>query len=246
MSGHNKWSTIKHKKGAADAKRGRLFTKIIKEIAVSARSGGGDPDSNPRLRAAIIAAKAANMPADNIKRAIQRGTGELDGVTYEELTYEGFGPGGVGILVEIMTDNKNRTAAEIRHIFTKHGGNLAETGAVRRLFDKRGYITVDRDKITEDSLMELALEAGALDMSTAEEQYEIFTEPDQLEAVKSTLEAKKIPIASAQIDMIPSVEVELTDQKAAQMLKMMEAFEDHDDVQNVWANFDIDLKSLPS
>jgi len=244
MSGHSKWSTIKHKKGAADAKRGRIFTKIIKELTVAARNGGGDGDSNPRLRAAILAAKSANMPADNIKRAIQRGTGEIEGVIFEELTYEGYGPGGVAVLLEIMTDNKNRTAAEVRHIFTKYGGNLGETGSVRRLFEKKGYITVEKGAVVEDTLMEIALEAGALDMQTGEDHYEIFTAPDQLEAVKNALETKKVPLAGAEIDMIPSIEVQLADQKASQMIKMMEIFEEHEDVQNVWANFDIDEKEM--
>ncbi len=244
MSGHSKWSTIKHKKGAADAKRGRLFTKIIKEMTVAARNGGGDADSNPRLRAAVIAAKAANMPADNIKRAIQRGTGELDGITYEELTYEGYGPGGVAVLLEIMTDNKNRTASEIRHIFAKYGGNLGETGSVRRLFEKKGYITVEKSAAAEDSLMEIALEAGADDLTSSGDEFEIYTAPDQFEAVKSALEAKKIPMANASLDMIPSMEVELSGAKAGQMVKMMEAFEDNEDVQNVYANFDIDEKSM--
>jgi YebC/PmpR family DNA-binding regulatory protein len=244
MSGHNKWSTIKHKKGAADAKRGRLFTKIIKEITVSAKNGGGNADFNPRLRAAVVAAKEANMPAENIKRAIQRGTGEIDGVSYEELTYEGYGPGGVAVLVEILTDNKNRTASEVRHIFTKYGGNLGETGSVRRLFEKKGYITVDRKTIEEDALMEIVLEAGALDMVPGDEQYEIFTAPEGIEEVKKALEEKKVVLASSSVDMIPSIEVTLTDNKAQQMLKMMDAFEDHEDVQNVWANFDIDDAEL--
>jgi YebC/PmpR family DNA-binding regulatory protein len=240
MSGHNKWSTIKHKKGAADAKRGRLFTKIIKEMTVAAKNGGGDPESNPRLRAAVLAAKSANMPADNIKRAIQRGTGELDGVSYEELTYEGYGPGGVAVLVESMTDNKNRTVAEIRHIFSKYGGALGETGSVRRLFEKKGYISVEKSAVGEDALMETALEAGADDMQTGEDAYEIYTAPDAFEGVRSALEAKKIPMQSAEVSMIPTMEVALDGSKAAQMIKMMDAFEDHDDVQNVWANFDID------
>ena len=240
MSGHNKWSTIKHKKGAADAKRGRLFTKIIKEMTVAAKNGGGDAEANPRLRAAVLAAKAANMPADNIKRAIQRGTGELEGVNYEELVYEGYGPGGVAVLLEIMTDNKNRTVAEIRHAFSKYGGALGETGSVRRLFEKKGYIAVEKSAIGEDALMETALEAGADDMQTGDDVYEIYTAPDAFEAVKAALEAKKIAVQSAELSMIPTIEVALEGSKASQMLKMMDVFEDHDDVQNVWANFDID------
>src|SRR4029079_16799528 len=193
MSGHSKWATIKHKKGAADAKRGRLFTKLIKEITMAARLGGGDAESNPRLRKAIDDAKAVNMPADNIKRAIQRGTGELPGVTYEEVTFEGYGPGGVAILIEAMTDNKNRTLPEIRTIFSKNGGNLGESGSVRFLFQKKGYIAIEKDKATEDAGMEAAIEAGADDVRTTDQYHEVVTEPDAFPAVKSHLEGKKIP-----------------------------------------------------
>jgi len=243
MSGHNKWSTIKHKKAAADSKRGKIFTKIIRELTMAAREGGGDPESNARLRSAIAAAKQANMPADTMKRALQRGTGELEGAAYEEFVYEGYGPGGVAVLLEIVTDNKNRTASEIRHIFSKHGGNLGESGTVRHLFDKKGVITVPKSAIGEDALMELVLEAGALDMSTEDdESYEITTEADlsALEGVKQALEEKQIEVETAELAMVPSIEVPVEDEKANQILKMMDAFEEHDDVKNVWANFDID------
>jgi YebC/PmpR family DNA-binding regulatory protein len=240
MSGHSKWATIKHKKGAADAKRGRLFTKLIKEITMAARLGGGDPGGNPRLRKAIDDAKAVNMPADNIKRGIQRGTGELPGVSYEEVTYEGYGPGGVAVLIEAMTDNKNRTLPEIRTIFSKNGGNLGESGSVRFLFQKRGYLTIEKDKATEDQVMEAAIEAGAEDVTSTGEVHEIFCAPDSLPQVKSALEAKKLPLAVAEIDMIPTTEVALDQRKADQMLRLMEAIEDHEDVQHVWANFDFE------
>jgi YebC/PmpR family DNA-binding regulatory protein len=214
MSGHSKWATIKHKKGAADAKRGRLFTKLIKEITMAARMGGGAPEGNPRLRKAIDDAKAVNMPAENIKRGIQRGTGELPGVSYEEVSYEGYGPGGVAVLVDAMTDNKNRTLPEIRTIFSKLGGNLGAEGSVRFLFQKKGYFAIEKDKATEDSVM--------------------------FAAVKARLEEKKLPLAVAEISMIPTTEVVLDPRKAEQMMKLMEALEDHDDVQHVWANFDFE------
>ena len=238
MSGHSKWSTIKHKKGAADAKRGRVFTKLIREMAMAAKQGGGDPASNPRLRKAIDDAKAVNMPADNIKRAIQRGTGELPGVSYEEVTFEGYGPGGTAILIEALTDNKNRTLPEIRTIFSKHGGNLGESGSVRFLFQKIGYIAIEKDKASEDAVMEAAIEAGADDVETTELYHEIKTSPESFPTVKGQLEAKGLPLAVAEISMIPSTEVSLDARKADQMVKLMEAIEDHDDVQNVWANFD--------
>jgi YebC/PmpR family DNA-binding regulatory protein len=236
MSGHSKWSTIKHKKGAADAKRGRLFTKLIKEITMAARLGGGAPESNPRLRKAIDDAKAVNMPADNIKRGIQRGTGELPGVNYEEITFEGYGPGGVAVLVEAMTDNKNRTLPEIRTIFSKNGGNLGESGSVRFLFQKKGYLAIEKDKATEDAVMEAAIEAGAEDVKTTDQYHEVMTEPEAFGSVKSQLEEKKIPIAVSEVSMIPTTEVELDSRKADQMMRLMEALEDHDDVQHVWAN----------
>jgi len=240
MSGHSKWATIKHKKGAADAKRGRLFTKLIREIAMAARTGGGAPESNPRLRKAIEDAKAVNMPADNIKRAIQRGTGELPGVSYEEVTFEGYGPGGLAVLIEAMTDNKNRTLPEIRTIFSKHGGNLGESGSVRFLFQKKGYIAIEKDKATEDAVMEAAIEAGAEDFSTTDEHHEIQTAPEVLPEVKARLEEKGLPLAVAEVSMIPTTEVSLEPRKAEQMMKLMEALEDHDDVQHVWANFDFE------
>jgi YebC/PmpR family DNA-binding regulatory protein len=235
MSGHSKWSTIKHKKGAADAKRGRIFTRLIKELTVAAREGGGNVDTNARLRKAYDDAKAANMPADNIKRAIQRGTGELPGVQYEEITFEGYGPGGAAIFIEALTDNKNRTLPEIRHMFTKNGGNLGESGCVRFMFDKKGYIAVERDKIGEDKLMEIALEAGADDLVTDDSEYfEIYTAPEALPDVKSALEAKGVPIAASETSMIPQTPVKLDEAKSAQLMKLMEAIEEHDDVQNVW------------
>ncbi len=238
MSGHSKWSTIKHKKGAADAKRGRIFTKLIREMTMAAKQGGGAPESNPRLRKAIDDAKAVNMPADNIKRAIQRGTGELPGVSYEEVTFEGYGPGGTAVLIEALTDNKNRTLPEIRTIFSKHGGNLGESGSVRFLFQKMGYIAIEKDKASEDAVMEAAIEAGADDAETTGQYHEITTSPDGFPAVKAHLESKGLPLAVAEISMIPSTEVALDARKADQMVKLMEALEDHDDVQNVWANFD--------
>ncbi len=238
MSGHSKWSTIKHKKGAADAKRGRLFTKLIREITMSAKQGGGAPESNPRLRKAIDDAKAVNMPADNIKRAVQRGTGELPGVSYEEVTYEGYGPGGTAVLIEALTDNKNRTLPEIRTIFSKHGGNLGESGSVKFLFQKKGYIAIEKDKVSEDAMMEAAIEAGADDVQTSDQYHEIQTAPESFEDVRKQLEGKGLALAVAEISMIPTTEVVLDARKADQMVKLMEAIEDHDDVQHVWANFD--------
>jgi YebC/PmpR family DNA-binding regulatory protein len=238
MSGHSKWSTIKHKKGAADAKRGRVFTKLIREITMAAKQGGGAPESNPRLRKAIDDAKAVNMPADNIKRAVQRGTGELPGVSYEEITFEGYGPGGTAVLIETLTDNKNRTLPEIRTIFSKHGGNLGEAGSVRFLFQKMGYIAIEKDKAGEDAVMEAAIEAGADDVETSDQYHEIKTSPESFPEVKTHLESKGLPLAVAEVSMIPSTEVVLDARKADQMVKLMEALEDHDDVQNVWANFD--------
>jgi YebC/PmpR family DNA-binding regulatory protein len=242
MSGHNKWSTIKHKKAREDAKRGKAFTKIIREITVSAREGGGDPDSNPRLRAAVAAAKAANMPSDNVTRAIQRGTGELPGVTYEEVQYEGYGPGGVAVLLQTMTDNRNRTTPEVRHLFSKHGGNLGENGCVSWLFTRKGLILIPRDAAPgEDELMEIALEVGAEDLDTDDrEYYRVYTAPDELHQVKDALEANGVQPEAAEFDMEPSTTQRLEGRQAQQMIRLMEAFDDHDDVQNVWANFDID------
>jgi YebC/PmpR family DNA-binding regulatory protein len=223
MSGHSKWATIKHKKGAADAKRGRLFTKLIKEITMAARMGGGAPDGNPRLRKAIDDAKAVNMPAENIKRGIQRGTGELPGVSYEELSYEGYGPGGAAVYIEAMTDNKNRTLPEIRTIFSKHGGNLGAEGSVRFLFQKKGYLAIEKDKASEDVVMEAAIEAGADDVRSSDQYHEVVTEPEAFLTVKAQLEAKKLPIAVAEVSMIPTTEVVLDQRKAEQMMKLMEA-----------------------
>jgi YebC/PmpR family DNA-binding regulatory protein len=242
MSGHSKWSTIKHKKGAADAKRGRLFTKLIKEITMSAKVGGGSIESNPRLRSAVAAAKKASMPSDNIEKAIKRGTGELEGVTYEEITYEGYGPGGAAILVEAMTDNKNRTTAEIRHLLTKYGGNMGAAGSVAFQFHKKGYLSVEKSAASEDALMELALEAGAEDFKTNDaDAYEIITDPGAFEAVKAKLEEKKIPIQTAEIQMVPQSTVAVAD-KGPALLKLLDMLEDNDDVQKVWSNGDIEDK----
>jgi len=242
MSGHNKWSTIKHKKGRADAKRGKLFTKIIREITVSAREGGGDPDSNPRLRAAVAEAKAANMPADNIKRAIDRGTGDLEGTQYEEMSFEGYGPGGVAVMLELLTDNRNRTTPEIRHLFSRFGGNLGENGCVAWLFTRTGLILVPRSpEVDEDAVMELALEAGAQDLETDDADYfRIYTSPEELHRVKDLLESGGLVVEAAQFEMEPSSTTRLEGKQADQMIRLMEAFDDHDDVQHVWANFDID------
>ncbi len=240
MSGHSKWSTIKHKKGAADAKRGKIFTKIIKEITVAARIGGGDVEGNSRLRQAIAVAKTENMPKDNIEKAIKKGTGELaGGAAYEEIVYEGYGPGGVAVLVEVMTDNKNRTVAEIRHIFSKHGGNLGENGCVAWMFEKKGSIVFSKDDVHEDQLMEYALEAGAEDVVESESEYEVITEPAVFEDVRTAMDQAKINYILAEISMIPQNTVQLEENKAGQMLKLMEKMEDNDDVQNVYANFDI-------
>jgi YebC/PmpR family DNA-binding regulatory protein len=240
MSGHSKWSTIKHKKGAADAKRGKIFTRIIKEMTVAARMGGGDVDGNPRLRAAVAEAKASNMPKDNIDRAIKRGTGELEGVNYEELTYEGYGPGGVAVMVETMTDNTNRTTPEIRHAFEKCGGNMGTPGSVRFQFERKGYFAVEKSAATEDRLMEVGLEAGADDLQTLDADiYEIYTTPDAFEQVRAALEKNKIPTVEAKIGQIPANLVKLDDQKSKQMMRLLEMLDDQDDVQNVWTNFDI-------
>jgi YebC/PmpR family DNA-binding regulatory protein len=239
MSGHSKWHSIKHKKGALDAKRGKLFTKFIKEITVAARSGGGDPDGNARLRKAILDAKAGNMPNDTIERAIRRGTGEEEGVNYEEITYEGYGPGGVALLIEAMTDNRNRTVAEIRHLFSKYGGNLGESGSVGWMFEKKGYIVVDKGAMAEDELFELAIDAGAEDLRDDEENFEIITSQEKFEGVLSALKPAGIEPQVSEITMVPQNYIKLEGQEARQMLKLMEALEDHDDVQKVSANFDI-------
>jgi len=240
MSGHSKWATIKHKKGAADARRGKIFTKLIKEITVAARISGGDADSNPRLRTAVLAAKAENMPADNIKRAIQKGTGELPGSVYEEAVYEAFGPVGVAMMIEVATDSKNRTISEIRHIFTKNGGNLGEHGSVGWMFTKRGYIVVPKEKADEEMLLNLVLESGAEDMSEDGSNWEIFTPPEKLHAVADRLKAAHIEPAVAEVSMIPQSHIKLSGKSAAQMLRLMEELEDHEDVQHVHANFDIE------
>jgi len=244
MSGHSKWATIKHKKGAADARRGKVFTQLIKEITVAARLGGGDPDSNPRLRAAVVAAKAENMPADNIKRAIQKGTGELPGVTYEESVYEGYGPGGVAMIVEVATDNKNRTVSEIRHIFSKHGGNLGENGSVAWMFNKKGYIVVEKDKADEDKLLNLVMDAGAEDLVEDGSNWEIFMAPNDLNKVIDRLKAESITPAVAEVSMIPQTYIKLSGKSAQQMLRLSGDLEDHDDVQHVYANFDIEESEL--
>jgi YebC/PmpR family DNA-binding regulatory protein len=244
MSGHSKWATIKHKKGAADARRGKVFTKLIKEITVAARIGGGDPDSNPRLRTAILAAKAENMPADNIKRAIQKGTGELPGATYEEAVYEGYGPGGVAMMVEVATDNRTRTIAEIRHTFSKHGGNLGANGCVAWMFNKRGYIVVEKDKADEAALLDLITEAGADDMSEDGNNWEIVSPPAAFPQVVERLKAAQITPAVAEVSMIPDNHVKLTGKEASQMMRLMEELEDHEDVQHVYANFDIEESEL--
>jgi YebC/PmpR family DNA-binding regulatory protein len=243
MSGHSKWATIKHKKGALDAKRGKIFTRLIKEIAMAAKSGG-DPDKNPRLRTAIQAAKAENMPADNIKRAIQRGTGELPGATYEEFSLEGYGPGGVAILVEISSDNRNRTVSEIRHVFGKNGGNMAEAGAVSWMFHKKGDIIVPKAAAKEDDLMNVILEAGGEDLKDDGETWEIVTEPSAYETVLEAVKKAGITPASSSVAMIPQNYIKLEGANANTMIRLIEALEDHDDVQNVHANFDIDQKLL--
>jgi YebC/PmpR family DNA-binding regulatory protein len=244
MSGHSKWHSIKHKKAAQDAKRGKIFTKIIRELAVAARLGGGDPDTNPRLRKAVSDAKGVNMPADNIKRAIMKGTGELEGVTYDEITYEGYGPGGVAIFLEILTDNRNRTVSELRHIFSKNGGNIGESGCVAWMFNRKGYLVVEKSKASEDDLLDIILEAGAEDLREDGSNYEIFTPPDKYEAVVEALESSNIEIAASNLGQIPQNYVKLEGKQAQQLLRLMEELEDHDDVQNVWANFDIDEEEI--
>jgi YebC/PmpR family DNA-binding regulatory protein len=239
MSGHSKWHSIKHKKGALDAKRGKLFTKFIKEITVAARSGGGDPDGNARLRKAIADAKAGNMPNDTIDRAIRRGTGEEEGVHYDEITYEGYGPGGVALLIQSMTDNRNRTVAEIRHIFSKNGGNLGESGSVGWMFEKKGYIVVNKSAKPEEELFEIVIDAGADDLRDDEENFEIITSPDNFDAVLNAVKNAAIEPQVAEIEMVPQNYIRLEGGDARQMLKLMEALEDHDDVQKVSANFDI-------
>ena len=248
MSGHSKWHSIRHKKAREDAKRGKIFTKLIRELTVSARAAGGDPAMNPRLRTAIDRAKAENMPADNIDRAIKKGTGELEGVRYEEYTYEGYGPGGTAILVEVMTDNKNRCTAEVRHIFSKQNGNLGENGCVAWLFQKKGYLTVSANDCDEETLMEIALEAGAEDIveDAEDRQFEVYTPQEAFQAVKQALDAKGVAYQAAVITMIPKNTVRLQGKEAEQTLRLMDALEDNDDVQNVYSNFDISKDVMES
>ena len=245
MSGHSKWHTIKHKKGALDAKRGKIFTKLIKEITVAARTGGsGDVDSNARLRKAVTDAKGLNMPNETIDRAIKRGTGQLEGVAYDEITYEGYGPSGVAVLVETMTDNRNRTVAEIRHVFSKNGGNMGEAGSVAWMFDKKGYIVVDKAAKSEDELFEIAIEAGADDMQDQGEVFELFTSPENFEAVSDAIKAAGIEPQAAEVSMIPQNYIKLEADDAKTMMKLYEALDDNDDVQKVYANFDIDESDM--
>ncbi len=244
MSGHSKWSTIKRKKGAADAKRGKIFTKLIREIAVAAKMGGGDPSSNPRLRTAVAAAKAQNMPKDNVERAIKKGTGELEGVTYEEVTYEAYGPGGVAMLVDCMTDNKQRTVSEVRHIVTKHNGNLGEVGSVAWNFDLKGYLVIEKEQVSEEDLMEWALEAGAEDIKDTGSAFEVFTAPGEFDNVRGALEDKGLNFGLAQISKLAKNTVQLEGKEAEQMIKLVEALEDLDDVQNVYSNSDISEEVL--
>ncbi len=245
MSGHSKWSTIKHKKGAADARRGKIFTKLIKEITTAARIGGGDVEANPRLRVAVLKAKTENMTKENIERAIKRGASAQDGgEMYEEYTYEGYGPGGVAILVETLTDNKNRTTAEVRHIFSRFNGNLGEAGSVASIFNKKGYISFDKQKVDEDKLMEIALEAGAEDVREDEETLDVLTDASQFETVKKVFDEHKMKYLEAQIDLVPQTSVKLEGKSAETMLKLMESLEDSDDVQNVHANFDISMQEM--
>jgi YebC/PmpR family DNA-binding regulatory protein len=244
MSGHSKWSTIKHKKAAKDAKRGKIFTKLIKEITVAARLGGGDVKANPRLRTAVLAARSQSMPGDTIDRAIKKGTGELEGVHYEEVVYEGYGPGGVAVMIEVLTDNRNRTVAELRNVLDKCGGNLGTTGSVAWMFTKRGLITVERAQVDEDKVMEVALEAGADDVTDSGDILEVLTAPDQLEGVKDALEQAKITTASAEVTMMPSTTTSISGKQAEQMVRLLEALEDHDDVQRVSSNMDIAAEEL--
>ena len=239
MSGHSKWSTIKHKKGAADAKRGKIFTKLIKEITVAARMGGGDPEGNPRLRTAISAARAENMPKENIERGIKKGTGELEGVAYEEASYDGYGPGGAAVLVDCLTDNKNRSVADIKHLFERYGGNLGEPGCVTWIFEQRGLVVLEKDKVDEDQLIDLALEAGAEDVIEEETEFEVVTAPTDFEAVKKAIDDAGLPYTLAEVTKIPKNTIKIEGKKAQQMINLMQALEDHDDVNHVYANFDI-------
>ena len=244
MSGHSKWHSIKHKKGAADAKRGRVFTRVIKELTVAARAGGGDPDTNPRLRTIIAEAKAANMPADNIKRAIRRGTGEEPGVSYEEVTYEGYGPGGAALLIDVLTDNKNRSVGELRHLLSKYNGNLGETNSVAWMFTKRGYIVIERGNVDEETLLSAVLDAGADDLRDDGDNWEVLSSPDAYQAVLDAVKRLGIEPAASEVAMLPQNYVKLEGRQAQQMVKLMEALEEHDDVRHVWSNFDIEEKEI--
>jgi YebC/PmpR family DNA-binding regulatory protein len=244
MSGHSKWATIKHKKGALDAKRGKIFTRLIKEISVAAKAGGGDPDGNPRLRSAILAAKAENMPQDNIKRAIQRGTGELEGASYEEISFEGYGPGGVAVIVDSLTDNRNRTVSEVRFAFSKNGGNLGEPGSVRFMFSKKGVIAIEKHEANEEKLMDIVLEHGGEDLNDEGESWEIITDPGSYEAVLEAVKAANIPTVMSAVTMIASTYTKLDGAPANQMIRLLDALEDLDDVQNVYSNLDMDAEQL--
>jgi YebC/PmpR family DNA-binding regulatory protein len=244
MSGHSKWATIKHKKGAADAKRGKIFTRLIKEVTMAARQGGGDPDGNPRLRTAILAAKSENMPADNIKRAIQRGTGELEGANYEEISFEGYGPGGVAVIIDCTTDNRNRAVAEIRHAFTKNGGNLGEPNSVRFMFAKKGLIVIEKSAADEEKLMTLALEAGADDLADEGETWEITCDPHAYEAVAEAIKAAGIETVISEVTMIASTYTRLEGAAANQMVRLLEVLEDNEDTQNVYSNFDMEMEEV--
>jgi YebC/PmpR family DNA-binding regulatory protein len=244
MSGHSKWATIKHKKGALDAKRGKVFTNLIKEITVAAKAGGGDPDGNPRLRTAVLAAKAENMPQENIKRAIQRGTGELEGVNYEEISFEGYGPGGVAIIVDVLTDNRNRAVSEIRHTFAKHGGNLGESGSVRFMFSKKGVISIEKSVAGEDQLMDIVLEHGGEDLNDEGESWEIITDPASYEEVLEGVKTAGIPVEMSEVTMVASTYTKLEGNQAGQMIRLIDALEDLDDTQNVYSNFDVDADQM--
>ena len=246
MAGHSKWAQIKRKKAVTDARRGQLWTKLLKEVTVAARLGGGDLEGNPRLRTAVQEAKSSNCPNDNIDRAIKRGTGELEGVSYEEVTYEGYGPGGVAILVEVVTDNRNRSVAEIRHLFSKSGGNLGESGCVAWMFDKKGLFAIDKDEMSEEAFMELALEIEAEDISIEDETYEIYSQPELFGAIREELDKRQVPLLARELAMLPQNLIKVEADKSPQLLRLMEALEDQEDVQNVWANFDIDADVLAS
>jgi len=244
MSGHSKWATIKHKKAATDARRGKMFTKVLREITVAAKIGGGDVKANPRLRSAVLEARSNSVPNDNIDRAIKKGTGELEGEAYEEVLYEGYGPGGIAVLVEGLTDNKNRTAPEIRHLFTKYGGSLGASGCVAWMFNRRGYFAIDRGAMDEEKLMDLALELGVDDVATEGDHHEIYTAPEDYSRVQDELESRGVPVAAKELVMVPGNTVELPAERATPVLRLLEALEDHDDVQKVWANLDVDEKVL--